>query len=59
MWIIFKILYGICFNIASVLCGGFLFAFLMMRHVKSYFPDQGWNPHPAREVLLLLFSYFH
>ena len=32
----------ICYNIASVLCFGFLAA----RHMWSYFPDLGSNPHP-------------
>ena len=40
MWTIFR-LYWICYNIASVL----YFAFLVLRHVGSWLPHQGWNSH--------------
>ena len=40
MWTIFS-LYWICYNIASVL----LFGFLVLRHVGSWLPHQGWNSH--------------
>ena len=33
--------YWICYHIASVLC----FVFLAMRHMGSYLPEQGLNPH--------------
>ena len=39
----FKSLYWICYNIASVLC----FGFLATRHVRSQLADQGLNPHPC------------
>ena len=41
-WNIFKVFYCICYNIASILC----FGFLTMRHVGSQFPDQELNVHP-------------
>ena len=48
---LFKSLYWICDNIASVLC----FGFLVMRHVGSWLLNQGLNPQslhwPSREVL--------
>ena len=37
-----KSLYCTCYNIASVLC----FGFLATRHVESYLPDKGLKPHP-------------
>ena len=39
---IYLFFYLICCNIASVLCFGFLVA----RHIESYFPNEGLNPHP-------------
>ena len=39
----FKILYWICYNIASVVC----FGFLALRHMGSYFPNQGSNLNPC------------
>ena len=61
MWTIFS-LYWICYHIVSVLC----FGFLAMRHVGSWLPYQGSNPHPlhwkvksspwtAKEVLFFFF----
>ena len=35
-------LYLICYSIASVSC----FGFSAIRHVGSWLPDQGLNPHP-------------
>ena len=35
--------YWVCYNIASILCFWF---FLAARHVKSWLPGQGSNPHP-------------
>ena len=43
MWTIFC-LYWTFYNIASGLCSGFL----VTRHVGSWFPDQGSNPHPLQ-----------
>ena len=39
----FKSRYWICYNIASVVC----FGFLALRHVGSYFPNQGSHLHPC------------
>lgn len=38
----FLSVYCICYNITSVLC----FGFLTTRHVGSWLPKQGLNPHP-------------
>ena len=38
----FLSLYGICYSTTFVLHS----VFLAMRHVGSWFPDQGWDPAP-------------
>ena len=64
MWTIFS-LYWICYHIVSVL----RFGFLAMRHVGSWLPYQGSNPHPlhwkvksslwtAKEVLFFFLNSF-
>ena len=46
----FLSLYGICYNIASVLCFVFHFSFFDTRHVGSWLPNQGLNS-PATSAL--------
>ena len=45
MWTIFKVFFEFV-TILLMFYGFFFFFFLAMRHVRSYLPDQGLNPHP-------------